>query len=59
MDITREVPFIKEIIKYINAAITGAKAIEQHKERDIAILKLKESKMWLNELVDKIENLNK
>ena len=58
MDVTREIPFIKELRKKGDELITSCKALEQGKERDLAIVKFQEGVMWLGMVLKRIHDLN-
>lgn len=47
MDITKEVPAIKQLRKDIDEIIQRVKNLESCKETDICIIKLQEAVMWL------------
>lgn len=58
MDITREIPAIKQLRKDIDDIIQRVKALESCREVSISITKLQEAVMWLGMDLKRIHDTN-
>lgn len=59
MDVTKEIPAIEKILDDLANIITEASKLNDSPEKNIIIMKLKESNMWLNLSLNSLKYLNK
>ena len=59
MDVTKEIPAIEKILNDLANIITEASKLNDSPEKNIIIMKLKESNMWLNLSLNSLKYLNK
>ena len=59
MDVTKEIPAIEKILDDLSNIITEASKLNDSPEKNIIIMKLKESNMWLNLSLNSLKYLNK